>query len=232
MLFSGTCLFYNREKCKAINKMNRLFNFVWRGVFLSIYKEKNRKTKELIQTSFIKILESKTFESITVGDIAKQAQINRGTFYLHFIDKFDLLDQIEQQLFADLGNHIDELQSNYSSTHTFEKEQEQLAATLFSAIKMQSPLLKIFLSDHGRAGFHLRFREAFSEKVRVNLEKNESFKATLKVPMEYFLSFITSAFLGLIEQWVQNDLDKTPQEMTTLYINIISFIQKTNTKKV
>ena len=199
---------------------------------MSIYIEKNRKTKELIQASFIQILEKKSFESITVGDIAKHAQINRGTFYLHFIDKFDLLDQIEQQLFEDLGNHIDGLQSNYSSTQTFEKEQEQLAAALFGAIKMQSPLLKIFLSDHGRAGFHLRFRAAFSEKVRVNLEENDSFIATLKVPMEYFLSFITSAFLGLIEQWVQNDLDKTPQEMTTLYINIISFIQKTNTKKL
>ncbi|WP_407407160.1 TetR-like C-terminal domain-containing protein, partial [Peribacillus sp.] len=43
---------------------------------------------------------------------------------------------------------------------------------------------------------------------------------------DYFLSFITSAFLGLIEQWVQNDLDKTPQEMTELYIDIISYIQK------
>ena len=38
--------------------------------------------------------------------------------------------------------------------------------------------------------------------------------------MEYFSSFITSAFLGLIEQWVQNGLDKTPEEMTKLYIDI------------
>ena len=189
-------------------------------------KKKIRKTKQLIQKSFIQILENKSFESITIGDITKTAQINRGTFYLHFQDKFDLLDQIEQQLFRDLGNHIDELQSHYSSTHTFEKGQEQLAATLFSSIKMHSPLLKIFLSDHGRAGFHIRFRDAFSEKVRLNLEKNESINANLKVPMEYFLSFITSAFLGLIEQWVQNGLDKTPEEMTAVYIDIISFIQK------
>lgn len=81
-------------------------------------------------------------------------------------------------------------------------------------------------------GFHFRFRDAFSEKVRVNLEKHESFTANLTVPMEYFLSFITSAFLGLIEQWARNGLDKTPQEMTSLYIDIISFIQKTNIKKV
>ena len=194
---------------------------------MSTYAEKNRKTKQLIQTSFIHILEEKPFDAITVGDITKTAQINRGTFYLHYQDKFDLLDRIEQQLFEDLGNHIDELQSRYSATHTFEKGQEQLAAALFSSIKMHAPLLRIFLSNHGRTGFHLRFRDAFSEKVRVNLEKNESFHASnLKVPMDYFLSFITSAFLGLIEQWVQNDLDKTPQEMTELYIDIISYIQK------
>ena len=193
---------------------------------MTIYAEKNRKTKQLIQTSFMKILENKSFESITVGDITKTAQINRGTFYLHYKDKFDLLDNIEQQLFENLGNHIDELQMHYSSTHTFEKGQEQLAATLFSSIKMHAPMLKIFLSNHGRAGFHLRFRDAFSEKVRVNLEKNESFNISSKAPLEYFLSFITSAFLGLIEQWVQNGLDKTPEEMTAIYIDIISYIQK------
>lgn len=195
---------------------------------MSIYIEKNRKTKQLIQMSFMQILENKSFELITIGDITKTAQINRGTFYLHYKDKYDLLDQIEKLLFADLGNHIDELQSWYASTHKFEKEQEQLAATFFRFIEMQSPIIKLLLSGHGRAGFHIRFRDAFSEKVRFNLEKNESFCAKLKVPMEYFLSFITSAFLGLIEQWVRNGLDKTPQEMTALYIDIIFFIQNNN----
>ncbi len=202
-----------------------MFIFGNRGIFVSIYEEKNRKTKKLIQTSFLLILEDKPFETITIGDISKAAHINRGTFYLHYLDKFDLLDQIEQQLFKDIGNHIDELQSRYSFTHTFEKVQEQLAVTLFSSIKMHAPILKIFLSNHGRAGFHIRFRNAFSEKVRFNLEKNESINTRLAAPMEYFLSFITSAFLGLIEQWVQNGLDKTPEEMTAIYIDIISFIQ-------
>lgn len=197
-------------------------------MLMGIYAEKNRKTKQLIQTSFIQILENKPFESITIGDITKTAKINRGTFYLHYQDKFDLLDQIEQQLFADIGSHIEELQSRYLSTDTFEEEQEHLAAALFSSIERHSPILKIFLSAHGRAGFHIRFRDAFSEKVRVNIEKHESFSAALNVPIEYFLSFITSAFLGLIEQWIQNGLDKTPQEMTALYIEIISFIQKKN----
>lgn len=195
---------------------------------MSIYVEKNRRTKRLIQDSFLQMLENKPFEAITIGDIAKRAKINRGTFYLHYKDKFDLLEQIEQKLFADLGTHIDQLQSRYTATLTFEEEQERLAVTFFSFIERQSPVLKILLSDHGRAGFHLRFRDAFAEKVRLNLEKNKDFNAKLKVPLEYFLSFITSAFLGLIEQWLQDGLDQTPQEMTALYIDIISFIRDGN----
>ena len=101
---------------------------------MSMYAEKNRRTKQLIQKSFIQIVEGKSFEAITVGDITKKANINRGTFYLHYQDKFDLLDQIEHQLFEDLGNHIDELQAHSSSTHTFEKGQEQLAAALFLSL--------------------------------------------------------------------------------------------------
>ncbi|WP_438498350.1 TetR/AcrR family transcriptional regulator [Paenibacillus sp. IHBB 3054] len=193
---------------------------------MSIYKEKKQKTKYLIQKSFLQVLEKKKFESTTIGDITKIAQINRGTFYLHYLDKFDLLDQMEEQLFSDIGNHIDELQSRYLPTRTFDIEQKQLADLLFSFIEINVPILKIFLSDHGRAGFHIRFKDTFSEKVRFNLEQHESFYANLKVPMEYFLSFITSAFLGLIEQWIRNGLDKTPKEMTELYIEIIFFIQR------
>lgn len=192
---------------------------------MSIYVEKNRKTKQLIQESFLKILEEKSFDAITIGDITKVAKINRGTFYLHYQDKYDLLDRMEQQLFEALGNHIDELQSRYTSTLSFEKEQEKLASSLFSFIERNSHILRIFLSGHGRAGFHIRFRDAFSEKVRANLEKNEQFKNALKVPINYFLYFITSAFLGIIEQWIQNDLDKTPEEMTAIYIDIVSFIK-------
>lgn len=193
---------------------------------MSIYIEKNRKTKRLIQQSYLQILENKPFEAITIGDITKKANINRGTFYLHYKDKYDLQEHMEKELFESLGNHIDELQSRYTSTLTFEKEQEKLASSLFSFIENNSKILKIFLSDHGSAGFHLRFRKAFSEKVRANLERNEHFNEMLKVPIDYFLHFITSAFLGLIEQWIQNDLDKTPAEMTGIYIDIVTFIKK------
>ncbi len=191
-----------------------------------IYTEKNRRTRQQILQAFLSMLETKPFESTTVGDIARTAKINRGTFYLHYVDKFDLLEQLEQQLLAELGSHLDELQSRYLSALAIEQEQAQLADALFGFIQLRGPMLKLLLSEHGRAGFHLRFRDAFTAKVRLNLERHEGFSARLNVPMDYFLAFITSAFLGLIDQWVRDGMDKTPQEMTAIYMGIIRFIER------
>lgn len=199
---------------------------------MSVYTEKKQKTRQRIQEAFIQKLMEKPFDSITVGDLAKTAGINRGTFYLHYEDKFDLMEQMENQLFAELGYHIDQLQSHYLSAQTFESEQKQLADTLFQFIKDRAPVLRVFLSDHGSTGFYVRFRSRFARRVRANLEQHEKFYKNLTVPMDYFLAFITSAFLGLIEQWIQNGLDKTSEEMTAIYIEIIRFIQKRSLDKI
>ena len=193
---------------------------------MSIYVEKSKKTKKLIQQSFLEILETQSFDTIKISDITNKANINRGTFYLHFEDKYDLLDKMEMQLFEELGSHIDELQSTYSFNQSFEKTQIDLAMTLFSFIQMHAQMLRIFLSGHGRAGFHFRFREAVTKKVHNNLAENEGIKQYLNVPLDYFLAFITSAFLGLIEQWLYNNLDKTPEQLTQIYINTIQFIKQ------
>lgn len=36
-------------------------------------------------------------ESLTVSDIARGAGINRGTFYLHYIDKYDLMEKLADE---------------------------------------------------------------------------------------------------------------------------------------
>lgn len=70
---------------------------------VSIYDEMNEKTKENIQKSFLQLLKEQPFMKVSVRDITAFAKINRGTFYLHYEDKFDLLHQIEDNLLKDLN---------------------------------------------------------------------------------------------------------------------------------
>lgn len=64
--------------------------------------ERKTETKKLIKVAFTKLLKEKGFNNITVSDITNMAKINRGTFYLHYTDKFDLLEKLENDSIEDL----------------------------------------------------------------------------------------------------------------------------------
>lgn len=57
-----------------------------------------KTAKDLIIEAFIELLAVNKFEDLYVKDIARQANVSRSTFYLHFIDKFQLMEEVRGQL--------------------------------------------------------------------------------------------------------------------------------------
>jgi AcrR family transcriptional regulator len=51
-----------------------------------------KRTRKLLVEAFYTLLAEKSFQAISVHDIAARATVNRATFYLHFEDKFALAD--------------------------------------------------------------------------------------------------------------------------------------------
>ncbi len=58
-------------------------------------KEGTSKTASAIRQAITQLLYQQNFESITVTAICQTAGINRGTFYLHYLDKYDMMDQMK-----------------------------------------------------------------------------------------------------------------------------------------
>lgn len=48
------------------------------------------KTKASIKREFMTLLQKKPVEKITVTELAEKALINKGTFYLHYQDIYNL----------------------------------------------------------------------------------------------------------------------------------------------
>jgi AcrR family transcriptional regulator len=57
------------------------------------------RTRNLILDAFLSLGEEKSFEAITVKDIAERATVNRATFYDHFVDKYALLEYVVSEAF-------------------------------------------------------------------------------------------------------------------------------------
>ena len=50
-----------------------------------------RKTQTAIKDALISLLNKKSFGDITIQEISDMADVNRSTFYTHYLDKYDLL---------------------------------------------------------------------------------------------------------------------------------------------
>ena len=51
-----------------------------------------KRTRQLLQQALMELIAEKSFQAITVQDIAERATVNRATFYAHFEDKYALLE--------------------------------------------------------------------------------------------------------------------------------------------
>ena len=58
-----------------------------------------RRTRKLLYQAFMDALSEKSFQSISVQDITEKAGLNRTTFYLHFPDKYTLVEYSLSRMF-------------------------------------------------------------------------------------------------------------------------------------
>lgn len=75
---------------------------------------RSQKTRKAICDAFSELLAEKELHKITVQEIADKADVNRVTFYKHYLDVYDLYDKIEEEVLIELGLLILQLGELYS----------------------------------------------------------------------------------------------------------------------
>ncbi|MFJ7953174.1 TetR/AcrR family transcriptional regulator [Lysinibacillus sp. NPDC096418] len=180
------------------------------------------RTKKVIREALTDLIEEKGFELITVRDLTEKADINRGTFYLHYQDKYDLLKKSEDELIEGLKDFIHEINPSIILQSNLQNEPLPFLVKLFGYIEENARFMKLILGPNGNPSFQDRIKQFmranFIEKIMKDLNKEE-----LLVPMEYLMSYVTAAHLGVIQQWLASDTKQTPREMALILMKISFF---------
>ena len=104
-----------------------------------------RKTKDSLRHCLAELLKKKKIQEITVKELTEMSDINRGTFYLHYRDVFDLLEQIEAELMEEFNSTLNRFDSEVIKAHP-----ARIFDEVFSLIKKRQfavfiePSLKAF----------------------------------------------------------------------------------------
>ncbi|MCT4607512.1 MAG: TetR/AcrR family transcriptional regulator [Marinisporobacter sp.] len=123
--------------------------------------KRTTRTKELIRDSFLYLLSKKDVSKIKVTEIVDLAGIGRGTFYLHFLDVYDLYEQIESELYEDLAVFIDEVFTPVNGDY----ELLLLSKNLINYIDEHKKVFALFTRDKNYKDSDTKFRQLVTNRV-------------------------------------------------------------------
>jgi len=180
------------------------------------------RTIESIKEAFVALIEEKGFESITVKDITATAKINRGTFYAHYQDKYDLMNRCQEEFMLEMSNiakqNIAKLVASINTNNSILQPLE-IAVLIFEFLERNRKFIKAILGPNGDLSFQTKLKN-FMWKTLFESTENPIKQVNLLVPGEYLVSYIASAHIGVIQQWLLEDRKETPQEMAQILSTI------------
>lgn len=171
-----------------------------------------RRTKKQIEKALLSLLETNDYEKITVSEIAGEAGLNRATFYLHYEDKEDLLEQYLTKYLEEFERKakIVPEEFRYDSHYA-----HPLFIRMFEHMAENIKFYQIMLSDLSNSQIYFsiqRIISSFVQDASVYMQKDG---ILYDVPADLTKAYITSAYLGTILWWLENEMPYSPLEMAT-----------------
>ena len=166
-------------------------------------------TKELLADCFRELMQTMSFEKITIKMITDRAGLIRPTFYKHFQDKYEVLEWIFQN---DVGANVDLLIDNhmeYDAVVMFCRCLDRDRAFYRRAYQME-PGPNSFDNILTRYVYDCFMRVASNRSITAG--KKFSF-----VTNETLASYYTYGFVNIVRDWIVNKNDVSAESLAECY---------------
>lgn len=170
---------------------------------------RSQRTYRLVISAFAELIVEKPYEKILVQDILDRAGIGRTTFYAHYFDKEDVLNNIIEQELEQLTHQIAQaaarqrvIPSLELFEHAYHSENKQLRALLRSRASE-------FLWEALQA--------ALCRAIEPTLGSLCAEKRSPPIPLPVVSEYLAGTFLTLLKWWLAADMPYPPEQMENIF---------------
>ena len=185
-----------------------------------------RRTHKFLQEAMIELIAEKSFDAITVGDIAERAMINRATFYRHYQDKYDLVARIFEETTNELVENMKPIQKDTGQSQT--ENPPEIWIQVFEHVADHARLYGAMLGKNGSSWFAARMRE---HTTKIMLEQERRWKQQIEprqpidssMPQELPGMQLSYVLIGTIVWWLESEENATPRQMATWFHRFVFY---------
>lgn len=179
---------------------------------------KKRKTasKQAIKQAFTRLIHEKGFEGLTVMEIAREAGINRGTFYTHYIDKYDLMEKLEMETMEDLKSIL--LRPDEGDVNDpLELIPYPLILEALIYVKQDFDFVSALASPGGDRQFVSMIKGILSELIESKISQSTELEFKKEnLPEDYAQEILLSSIVAIILLWIKKGAKESPEDIAKM----------------
>ena len=170
------------------------------------------KTRNLIKKTFAELMnEKKELNKITVTELVKRADITRSTFYTHYDDIYDVVNDYQLETIELLVND-DKILNSIQDIYNYFDE-------IFECLKKNEEIYKMLLASNGSLIFLEQLKKLAGEKIYYalkNIVKNNQY---LELDVSFYMD-------GVISELIKYFRSQSDYSLEELLINSKKWFEK------
>jgi len=179
------------------------------------------RTRQLLQDALISLIMEKGFDNVKIQEITERAGLNRATFYLHYRDKNDLLVKHMTYTLEKLDQTVDIPPVIDNGRLTIDVMVKPLIS-VFDHFAEHADFYHVMLSEIGVPSV-INEMQLYIEKVALLwLNKLRPDQKNLVVDTEMIIKFVSTACIGVVKWWLNNDLPYSSEHMANQLMRLVS----------
>lgn len=175
-----------------------------------------RKSKKALKETLIALMRERDFKEISIIDLVRGADLNRGTFYKHYRDKEELLAEAVEDTMTDLVSSFRE--PYLRSDHLVLKELTAPAIKIFEHVHRHAAFYALIVESRALPGFPDRICGLIKE---LSLQDLDAGPENLQVNRELYAGYQAYAIWGMILEWIKGGYVYSPEYMAEQLLEYI-----------
>ncbi|MFB9330247.1 TetR/AcrR family transcriptional regulator C-terminal domain-containing protein [Paenibacillus aurantiacus] len=182
---------------------------------------RKERTKQLLHVALLELIEERGLEGITVSDLTQRAEINRGTFYLHYKDVPDMLDQSKMAFLQGFKTLLAKLDVASVVEKAISDETDPGMVEIFAFIAENADMFRLLLGPGGDSFFGDQVIELLKEYLYDKLPFWQLEQARLQIPSDFLIAYVSAANLGFLHHWLESGMQQSPEEFARMVVRLV-----------
>ena len=181
--------------------------------------------------ALISLLRKKDFEYITVKDVCEEAKVNRSTFYLHYDNTYELLEEVIERLNSSFSNHLNSNKTYKTIVQSSNLDdlflmKDEFLIPYLTFVKENKKIYRAIKNQPSIFGANKIYKDMFDSLFSPIMSRFGLDSKWHNYMMDFYINGITS----VIFDWVINDCDIDINELSNFIQGLVisSYAKKDN----